>query len=186
MPPSTPSSPIRASRSDSVSSALQQTLARHSHLVRLAARRRNLSELDIDEIFQDVRIRLWRALVSGERIELAPGSYIYRTAISAVLDLVRRRAARHENEARPLENGLIGLPNDAPDEAVEGAELRDRLSQTIANLSERRRIVVRMYLEGYTRHEISRSLGWTEAATRNLLYRGLADLRAELSSVACR
>ena len=37
-----------------------------------------------------------------------------------------------------------------------------------------------MHLVGYIRKEIARLMGWTEAKTRNLLYRGLGDLRQEL------
>ncbi len=38
-----------------------------------------------------------------------------------------------------------------------------------------------MYLVGYSRQEIADLLGWSEAKTRNLLYRGLDDLRRALS-----
>ena len=44
-----------------------------------------------------------------------------------------------------------------------------------------RRAVVRMYLDGYGSGEIGALLGWTEAKARNLVYRGLADLREALS-----
>jgi DNA-directed RNA polymerase specialized sigma24 family protein len=37
-----------------------------------------------------------------------------------------------------------------------------------------------MYLAGYDREEIARSLGWSVGRVRNLLSRGLADLRALL------
>jgi RNA polymerase sigma-70 factor (ECF subfamily) len=39
-----------------------------------------------------------------------------------------------------------------------------------------------MYLAGYDSAEITQLMGWSEAKTRNLLYRGLADLRALLSA----
>jgi RNA polymerase sigma-70 factor (ECF subfamily) len=39
-----------------------------------------------------------------------------------------------------------------------------------------------MYLAGYDRVEIAELLGWSEAKTRNLLYRGLADVRTSLES----
>jgi DNA-directed RNA polymerase specialized sigma24 family protein len=38
-----------------------------------------------------------------------------------------------------------------------------------------------MHLQGYPREEIAELMGWTEAKTRNLLYRGLADLRDRLT-----
>jgi RNA polymerase sigma-70 factor (ECF subfamily) len=37
-----------------------------------------------------------------------------------------------------------------------------------------------MYLDGYRREEIAELLHWSDAKTRNLIYRGLADLRAML------
>ncbi len=50
-------------------------------------------------------------------------------------------------------------------------------------MSRPRRSVVRMYLTGYDREEIADLLGWTEPKTRNLLYRGLADLREILTEM---
>jgi len=47
----------------------------------------------------------------------------------------------------------------------------------IDEIPESRRPAVRMYLAGYSREDIAELMGWTEAKTRNLLYRGLADLR---------
>jgi RNA polymerase sigma-70 factor (ECF subfamily) len=40
-----------------------------------------------------------------------------------------------------------------------------------------------MYLTGHPREEIAELMGWTEGKTRNLLYRGLADLREKLSEM---
>jgi DNA-directed RNA polymerase specialized sigma24 family protein len=54
--------------------------------------------------------------------------------------------------------------------------------RAIGMLAESRRAVVRMHLAGYEREEIAQLLGWSEAKTRNLLYRGLADLRQVLES----
>ena len=54
---------------------------------------------------------------------------------------------------------------------------------TIEELGEGRRVVVRLHLAGYDREEIGRMLGWSEPKTRNLLYRGLADLREVLERV---
>ena len=61
-------------------------------------------------------------------------------------------------------------------------ELQRKVSQAIDLLVEARRGVVRMYLAGYERDEIQQLFGWTEAKTRNLLYRGLADVRMSLES----
>jgi RNA polymerase sigma-70 factor (ECF subfamily) len=40
-----------------------------------------------------------------------------------------------------------------------------------------------MYLAGYSREEVATVTGWSEAKTRNLLYRGLGDLRERLKEM---
>jgi RNA polymerase sigma-70 factor (ECF subfamily) len=44
-------------------------------------------------------------------------------------------------------------------------------------------VAVRFHLGGYDREDLARMLGWTEARTRNLLYRGLDDLRRRLTDM---
>jgi len=54
------------------------------------------------------------------------------------------------------------------------------VARAVDDIVPSRRAVVRMYLGGYAREEIATLMGWSEAKTRNLLYRGLADLRERL------
>src|SRR5262245_16703999 len=76
------------------SRVIEEVLARFARLVRSVGARHGLSDTDLDEVVQDVRIRLWHAQESGEAIERLPTSYVYRTAMSAALDLLRRRRRR--------------------------------------------------------------------------------------------
>jgi len=72
--PATPhsrTSPADRTR-DRVSPALEATLARFSGVVRDAAHRRGLSESEVDEVFQDVRIRLWRASLKKNTCQSFP------------------------------------------------------------------------------------------------------------------
>ncbi|HSG81503.1 MAG TPA: RNA polymerase sigma factor, partial [Gemmatimonadota bacterium] len=117
----------------------------------------------------------------GEKITVAPASYVYRTAVSAALDLMRRRRALREDPCEWLEDGIAAGAASRPDRAIELEEAAEQLARCLAALPASRRVVVRMHLLGYHRREIAEQLGWTEAKTRNLLYRGLADLKALLS-----
>ena len=56
------------------------------------------------------------------------------------------------------------------------------MARAIDEIPASRRPPVRMHLAGYPREEIAKLMGWTEAKTRNLLYRGLADLRERLTA----
>ncbi|MBK9976313.1 MAG: hypothetical protein IPP20_00020 [Gemmatimonadetes bacterium] len=62
------------------------------------------------------------------------------------------------------------------------AELATRVARALERVMASRRPVVRMYLAGYKPDEIAATFGWTTVNTRNLLYRGLADLRTELAA----
>jgi RNA polymerase sigma-70 factor (ECF subfamily) len=45
-------------------------------------------------------------------------------------------------------------------------------------LQDRRRTAVTLHLQGFRTGEVAAALGWTEKQAENLVYRGLADLRA--------
>lgn len=173
---------------DFTSSALERLVARFGGLLRQVGRRRGLTEADAGELCQEVRIRLWHALASGERIAGAPASYVYRTAMSAALDMIRRRRARREESLEDRHEGsadavLAGIAT-APEceRALEEQELAERVAQQVNALAEPRAVAVRMYLAGYNHREIAGLLRWTEAKARNLLYRGLAELRKKLTA----
>ena len=59
------------------------------------------------------------------------------------------------------------------------ARRQARMAKCMSNMREIA-VAVRMYLNGYNHVEVADRLGWTEARARNLVYRGLADLRAAL------
>jgi len=168
---------------DRLSPALERLLIRFGEMVRRVGRRHRLADSDVDEVVQEVRVRLWRALASGEKIEAAPASYVYRTAVSAALDLIRRRRTKREEtlELNP-EAEAIAQAQPGIDQALEQEDLAAAVTRAIDGLVASRRPVVRMYLAGYQLEEIAELMGWTEPKTRNLVYRGLADLRAALTA----
>jgi RNA polymerase sigma factor (sigma-70 family) len=169
---------------DDASSALEDHIRRFAGLLRHARRRHGLAPEDLDELVQEVRVRLWRARGTGEKISAVSSSYMYRTAMSAAVDLIRRR--RHErHEVATLDEGV---PRDAltdrsagPDAGSE--EILEAMGWALGRLARPRAVAVRMHLAGYSREEIGSILGWSEARTRNLIYRGLADLRARLTEL---
>lgn len=167
---------------DSLSPALDGVVNRFAAMVRNVGWRHRLSEADIDEVMQQVRIRLWQARGDSEQISRSPASYVYRAAVSAALDLMRRRRAQRSHVTVSLEQPDAALPSRRdPHRELEYSELSEQVAQAIDEIPASRRPVVRMYLAGHPREEIAELLGWSEAKTRNLLYRGLADLRARLT-----
>jgi RNA polymerase sigma factor (sigma-70 family) len=165
------------------SRALEHVISRFDAFIRRSARRRGLQGADVDEVVQELRLRMWKSLGTAELIRRAKASYIYRAAISASIDIIRRRRAR-KVDAASIDDHADNLadPHRSVEARMEGQEVAAAVHRAVALLAESRRGVVRMYLAGYDREEIAELLGWTEAKTRNLLYRGLGDLRKTLES----
>ena len=141
--------------------------------------------LQYDEIEQDARLRLWRALESEREIR-DPASYLCRIATTATLDAIRRVRRKREEQmidTDQQEEGLIAPhvlttdPARAPDRVAERLQLIDKVKEAMRRLPDRRRTAVGLHLEGLTTHEIADLLGWNEPKARNLVYRGLNDIR---------
>jgi RNA polymerase sigma factor (sigma-70 family) len=169
---------------DRVSSTIETLIARFRTMVRSVGARRGLVEADLDEVLQDVRIRLWHAGEGGKSLEELGSSYLYQLATTAALDLLRRRRARRTDDTDDIgERTELTTNSASPHEDLEASELASQIDAAIDTLPVDRRVAVRMHLTGYEREDIARMLGWTEARTRNLLYRGLDDLRRRLTDM---
>lgn len=107
--------------------------------------------------------------------------------MSAAVDLLRRRRSRRADQMVPIEDEPAGMTHTpAADQALGESELAEQVERAIESIQPSRRPVVRMHLMGHTREEIAELLGWTESKTRNLLYRGMADLRERLLAEGVR
>ncbi len=165
---------------DSISDELESLVLRFARFAGRVAHDRGLHQEDLDELLQELRVRFWRARKDGLR-DLSAG-YVRRAAISAALDIIRRRRIDRNVSLDDEDGGAPPLANvtAGPAELLDQNELAQRVALAVDRLVPSRRAVVRLYLDGYRREEIAKLLRWSDAKTRNLLYRGLADLRSAL------
>ena len=172
-----------ASHSPELSPALEDVIRKYGDLIRRTAHRHQLSASDMEDVVQETRIRLWKALITPERIREAPATYVYRTAVSSALDFLRRRRAKREVELPVVPHESVAfIARERSDHTTVTTDIEEAVVRAVNLLVESRRAVVRMYLAGYDRDEIATLLKWSDAKTRNLLYRGLADVRETLES----
>ena len=144
--------------------------------------------LQFDDIEQEARLRLWRAL-QDEREVTNYASYLYRIAATATIDALRRVQARHEEQLEILieqrtDDGDIMLApapvKDSPERLAESREAVDKVMSAVAKLPDGQRRAVGMYLQGMTSQDVADLMGWSEPKARNLVYRGLKELRKSL------
>lgn len=141
--------------------------------------------LDPEDILQDVKVRIWK-IIRSERIILCPGSYIRRIISSAVIDQLRKR--RREDNLFVCEK-LKCISEQGFSycrEADRKKTLEETVGSAVEGLINSRRQVVKLYLMSLSIQEISGYLNWTQDKTRNLLYRGLADLRESLKEMEAK
>lgn len=135
--------------------------------------------LDPDDIFQEVKIKLWKILNDEKRIGNY-SSYIKKIVDSTVIDHIRK--CRREQGIFLLEKQkkISETKRRYEDEKPQSRPLYDKIGEVVDSLIESRKKVVKLYLLNMTIEEISILLNWSKDKTRNLLYRGLADLKRKL------
>jgi RNA polymerase sigma-70 factor (ECF subfamily) len=132
--------------------------------------------LDPEDISQEIRIRIWKVLNNEKEIANFP-SYLRKIVSSSVIDMLRKfkrqeNVVLHEKQKKISETKFDYFADLSLSE-----HLREALVEAVSSLIESRRKVVKLFLLDMTIEEISAFYNWSKDKTRNLLYRGLADLR---------
>ena len=98
--------------------------------------------------------------------------------MSAAVDMLRRKR-RDAGRTDDVQDEEVGeVPHRAhADDLVQLRDLQAQVEVALARLVPSRRMVVRMSLAGYDRQQIVDRLGWSDGKVRNLLSRGMDDLR---------
>ena len=132
---------------------------------------------DLDDIHQDVMLALWKRLSREQSIE-HPASYLYKAAVREAVRAVDRLRRRAEDPLGPVAFELRVEPD--AERAVEEREQQAALAAALATLAPDRARAVRGHLAGLDAHELMQLYGWSYQRTRNLVARGMADLRDAL------
>src|SRR5579871_4448365 len=153
--------------------AFAALVRRHGGLVLAACRRTLADETDVEDAFQAAFLTLVCKAGSIRRGQ-ALGSWLYRVAARAA-GQVRLNAERRRRHERP------GPEPAAPAADPSWREACAVLHDELARLPERLRLPLLLcYLEGKTRDEAARQLGWSLGTLRGRLERGRHLLRARL------
>jgi DNA-directed RNA polymerase specialized sigma24 family protein len=121
---------------------------------------------------------LWTQVSRGRAIT-HPAAYLHR---AAVRETVRAMARTRAREAVLVADGRDDSSQAAaPDaNAVVRGEQREALRAAIVALSLDRRRAVQGHLAGFSVQELMDLYGWSYQRARNLIARGLVDVRAQL------
>jgi len=133
-----------------------------------------------EDVAQEVRLELWKQVARGQTIEF-PATYIYKATIRETLRAVRRQNNRDTVSIEG--DGGADHVVDAVDpfHALAAKEQFREIILAIRCLTPDRQSAVRAHLVGFAFNEIMSQFGWSYQRTRNLIARGMADLRKSLN-----
>jgi len=137
--------------------------------------------LDPDDISQEIRIKIWRLLHNEKNIK-NQASYIKKIVDSSVIDLLRKWKRDEGIMLVEKQKKISEIKKGYPAAISLEENLRDTVAEAVDSLIDSRRKVVRLHLMDMTIEEISGYFNWSANKTRNLLYRGLADLKKMLKN----
>lgn len=160
---------------------LQDLLERFTNFIRAHIQKFEVQRYGIDpeDITQEVRIKIWK-LVDKEKIIVNYASYIKKIVDTVVIDQLRLLKKDEQLYKMEKQKQIAEQMNACRPEVLKNDLLKEAVGKAVESLIESRRSVVKLYLFDLSIEEISRFYGWSLHKTRNLLYRGLADLKTSL------
>jgi RNA polymerase sigma-70 factor (ECF subfamily) len=135
--------------------------------------------IDPADVSQEVKIKIWKILTDEKKIYNYP-SYIKKIVNSCAIDQIRRSRKEEGIISREKLKRISDKKSLYKRHVTVNPNLKNVVGEAIDSLIETRQKVVRLFLLNMTLEEISIVLNWSKDKTRNLLYRGLNDLKKML------
>jgi RNA polymerase sigma-70 factor (ECF subfamily) len=150
------------------------------------------SEEDARDVYQEAFLRVYRNLPKF-RFDCSFSTWLYRIVSNLCLDQIRRRKVRKEESAAVETDGgevdrFQFVPEDRadvdPQRQLLSSEVRQRIGEILNQLSPRERIVFELrHFQGMRLRAIGETLGVTEEAAKNCLFRATQKMRAALGDL---
>ncbi len=147
------------------------------------------SQEDARDVYQEAFLRVHRNL-RNFRFDCSFHTWLYRIVTNLCLDHLRKRKVRKEepstvDSADGPKDLLASAPETSassdPQRRLLSAEVRERISRTLEDLTPRERAVFQMrHHEGMRLRAIGDVLGTTEEAAKNCLFRATQKMRSAL------
>jgi len=141
---------------------------------------------EASDVVQEIFIKIFRN-IGGFKGEAALKTWIFRIALSEILNRLRWWKSRHRSSTFSLDdqpggNGhFVTDSGPTPDEVLESKERESAIQQALGKLSrDHRSIVVLRDIEGFSYTEIADVLGISIGTVKSRLARARGDLKKSL------
>jgi RNA polymerase sigma factor (sigma-70 family) len=140
---------------------------------------------DRDDLLQEIRIRIWKALKDKEGEIKYLNAYVKRVVLSVFINEVHR--LRRERQLISLAGDRQHMGDGGEGNCVGSDDpLRDIIVESLTALGGTKRRVIELRLEGFTLAEIARLNHWSLSKACNDYYRGIKELKNRLAERGIR
>ena len=174
-----------AKASDGDSEAFRSLVERHSRYVFNVAFRLTGSAADAEDVVQIAFLKVYQQLSRFEaRADFR--TWLHRITVNCSIDLIRTRRHReigHDPGDLELESAAdaSGGHGPAPDRLMLSAEIRERISQGMSQLSASERLAFTLrHVEGLPIKEVAHAMGLKTEAAKNSIFRAVRKMRTAL------
>jgi RNA polymerase sigma-70 factor (ECF subfamily) len=179
---------IRGARAGNAA-AFEQLVYRYDEKVLALALRYVGSRDDAKDIYQEVFVRVYRALGSF-RMESEFSTWLYRITVNVCLSHKSDRKRRPEaspgegpRDARDI--AAIPAEDASADERMHAAEIASRVAGAVERLSPKQRLVFTLrHYQGHKLREIASMMECTEGTVKRYLFAATQKMREELKELA--
>jgi RNA polymerase sigma-70 factor (ECF subfamily) len=144
---------------------------------------------DAKDVYQEAFLRVFRNL-HNFRFDCSFHTWLYRIVTNICLDMLRKRKVRREDSGViETASGPVNLLEGAPEKRADvdparqllSGQMRARIDEVLSGLTARERMVFELrHYQGMRLRAIGESLGTTEEAAKNCLFRATQKMRSAL------
>ena len=139
------------------------------------------SSEDARDVYQEAFLRAYKSLPSF-RFDASFHTWLYRVVTNLCLDRLRKKKVRREDDsAEPLDSAREVRAEGNPERTLLSRELSARIQEVLQGLTPRERTVFELrHYQGMRLKTIGETLGTSEEAAKNCLFRVTQKMRAAL------
>ncbi len=135
--------------------------------------------IERDDLLQEINIRIWKLYKDDGRNIRYFDAYLKKIVYSVFINEINR--FNKENKALRMSEGIFDPPNGADDRGpAADLSLKGLVVESLDDLNELKKRVIKLRLEGFTFSEIAQLNQWSVRKTHGIFYSGIKDLKHRL------
>jgi RNA polymerase sigma factor (sigma-70 family) len=159
-----------------------EALIKYAPLIYAKLRNWNCPSLGVeaDDILQEIRIRIWKAMEQGEQIRCFP-AYLRKVTDSVIISYFRK--IRNTIEYRDKRIPIRYVEDNTNDNNGDLTKMDRLIYERLPRILESRQKVLSLYLSGFTFKEIAELTKYTITKTRVLYFRAVRDMKKQIQRI---